>query len=674
MKQLSLMLVVALSALLATFAAPLRAQAQGQERHAASQQELAQAKFRELTERMQTLMGILSKDDPHGDSRLISVGLKFIAEKRIREKMDNAKSMLAGEKWDDAQKLMQGIQTDLRQLLELLQNRNLDLQKLLEEIARLEAFRAEADRLVKEQGQEKNDSAKSEDLQKQLEAIDRAKASTEKLLAEQKQLRSETNQLGVQAMAEAAKPLEDKQGKLKDDADKLAKDLEALEKRGEELKADAKKADDGKAGAKPSEAKPSEANPSKPSEAKPAESKPSEAKPSESKPSESKPSESKPSEEAAKGSKSAKSASQSMGESQKQLGEKKPESSLKDQDSAIEKLKSTLENLDKLAEEARRELEKLPFEQQAKKQEDTEHATDTLAQKMEKAEADAKKEDGKPTPGRKSVQQAVPKQKAAAGQLKEYKPAKQKQQDAKEDLEKAREELDEAINQLRQQLQDEVLRALEERFTAMLAKQRELSAQTKTLDKTRAQVLTADGSLPAGLVERIQVVATGEQDLEVEASDALKLLEEEGTTAVFPEIVSELKSELHDVAKVCRANDTGKPVQLQQKEVEDTLALLINALRKVIEQKDGQGQSGQGGNPPPLVPISAELKMIKFLQEKVNKSTKDYEQGTPQPMRETDDAKADAAALSRKQAKVRDLTRKLAAKLNQEANAEEGGR
>lgn len=591
MKRLSLMLWVALSALLFVVAAPLKAQVQGQERHAASQQELAQAKFRELTERMQTLMGILSKDDPHGDSRLISVGLKFIAEKRIREKMDNAKSMLGTEKWDDAQKLMQGIQTDLRQLLELLQNRNLDLQKLLEEIARLEAFRAEADRLVKEQGQEKNDSAKSEDLQKQLEAIDRAKASTEKLLAEQKQLRSETNQLGVQAMAEAAKPLEDKQGKLKEDADKLAKDLEALEKRGEDLKADAKKADDGKAGAKPSEAKPSnpsESKPaeSKPGEAKPAEAKPSEPKPSDAKPSDSKPSESKPSEDAAKGSKSAKSASQSMSEAQKQLGEKKPESSLKDQDQAIEKLKSTLENLDKMAEEAKRELEKLPFEQQAKKQEETEHATDTLAQKMEKAEADAKKEDGKPTPGRKNVQQAVPKQKAAAGQLKEYKPAKQKQQDAKEDLEKAREELDEAINQLRQQLQDEVLRALEERFTAMLAKQRELSAQTKTLDKTRAQVLTADGSLPAGLVERIQVVATGEQDLEVEASDALKLLEEEGTTAVFPEIVSELKSQLAKTAKLCRALETGSALQEKQAEVEDTLTLLINALRKTIENRE----------------------------------------------------------------------------------------
>jgi hypothetical protein len=79
------------------------------------------------------------------------------------------------------------------------------------------------------------------------------------------------------------------------------------------------------------------------------------------------------------------------------------------------------------------------------------------------------------------VQQAVPKQRAAAGQLKEYKPAKQKQQDAKEDLEAAQKELEDALAQLRQQLVDEVLRALEERFTAMLAVQRELSAQTKTL-------------------------------------------------------------------------------------------------------------------------------------------------------------------------------------------------
>ena len=610
------------------FSASLNAQVEGQ--NASSRQEVAQAKFRELTDRMQALMVILTKDDPHGDARLISVGLKFIAEKRIKTKMESAQSLLTTEKWDDAQKLMTGIQTDLRQLLELLQNRSLDLQKLLEEIARLEAFRSEVDRLAKEQGDEKNASARLEELQKQGAAIEQAKLATERLIAEQQKLRNETNKLGVAALADAMKPLADQQGELQKGADQLAKDLAALEKQSEELK---------------------------PSDGKPSDAKPGDAKPGDG-----------------AGSKSAKSAAKSMGEAQKQLGEKQPESSLKGQDEAVLQLKTTLGELDELAKEVQRELLKLPLGQQVQKQEDTEHATDTLAQKMEQAEKDAKDAEGKPTPGRKSVQQAVPKQVSAAGSLKEYKPAKQKQQDAKEDLEKARDELDEAINQLRQQLQDEVLRALEERFTAMLAKQRELSAQTKTLDKTRTKVLTADGSLPTGLVERIQVVATGEQDLDVEAGDALKLLEEEGTTAVFPEIVSELKSQLHDLAKACRANMTGIPIQVQQKDVEETLALLINALRKAIEQKDGKPDDGKGeGSPPPLVPISAELKMLKLLQTRVNRVTKDYEQGTPEVMRETDDAKADAASLSKKQARVRDLTRKLALKLNQEGGAG-GGR
>ncbi|GDY01828.1 hypothetical protein LBMAG49_11570 [Planctomycetota bacterium] len=625
------------------FSASLNAQVEGQ--NASSRQEVAQAKFRELTDRMQALMVILTKDDPHGDARLISVGLKFIAEKRIKTKMESAQSLLTTEKWDDAQKLMTGIQTDLRQLLELLQNRSLDLQKLLEEIARLEAFRSEVDRLVKEQGDEKNASARLEELQKQGAAIEQAKLATERLIAEQQKLRNETNKLGVAALADAMKPLADQQGELQKGADQLAKDLAALEKQSEELK---------------------------PGDAKPGDAKPSDAKPSDAKPSDGKPGDGKPGDGA--GSKSAKSAAKSMGEAQKQLGEKQPESSLKSQDEAVLQLKTTLGELDELAKEVQRELLKLPLGQQVQKQEDTEHATDTLAQKMEQAEKDAKDAEGKPTPGRKSVQQAVPKQVSAAGSLKEYKPAKQKQQDAKEDLEKARDELDEAINQLRQQLQDEVLRALEERFTAMLAKQRELSAQTKTLDKTRTKVLTADGSLPTGLVERIQVVATGEQDLDVEAGDALKLLEEEGTTAVFPEIVSELKSQLHDLAKACRANMTGIPIQVQQKDVEETLALLINALRKAIEQKDGKPDEGKReGSPPPLVPISAELKMLKLLQTRVNRVTKDYEQGTPEVMRETDDAKADAASLSKKQARVRDLTRKLALKLNQEGGAE-GGR
>jgi hypothetical protein len=63
--------------------------------------------------------------------------------------------------------------------------------------------------------------------------------------------------------------------------------------------------------------------------------------------------------------------------------------------------------------------------------------------------------------------------------------------------------------------------------------------------------------------------------------------------------------------------------------------------------------------------------MIKFLQERVNKTTKDYE-GMPVAVRDTDDAKSDARELSKKQARVEGLTRKLASKLNHENDVEEG--
>lgn len=64
--------------------------------------------------------------------------------------------------------------------------------------------------------------------------------------------------------------------------------------------------------------------------------------------------------------------------------------------------------------------------------------------------------------------------------------------------------------------------------------------------------------------------------------------------------------------------------------------------------------------------------MIRYLQERVNKRTKEYDQAMPVAARDSDEARDEASRLSEKQAKVRDLTRKLATKLNKENHAEEG--
>tara|TARA_R110002096_G_scaffold71981_20_gene171705 strand:- start:3928 stop:5685 length:1758 start_codon:yes stop_codon:yes gene_type:complete len=553
---------------------------------ATSKQELAQGKFQVLTERMGKLMVVLQKDEPE-ESKLLSAGLRFVQEKKLHDRLENAGKLLRQERWDEGLVVMGKLKTDLRSLLELLQNRNSDLRELLERIELLEGFKNRVDELAKEQQQEKEDSARAEALQKHLKNIEAQKQRAEDLLAKQQELRDATNQLPLDAAEGLAKPLETEEGKLEEATDELAKDLKDLEKKDAELKKEAK---DAAAKPKPGDGKPSDGKPSdaKPSEAKPSEGKPGEAKPSkpsEAKPSEGKPSEGKPSDASGKAGKAAKS----MGKAEASLGEKKPESALKDQDQAMEALKAAIEELDQMAEDAARELLKLPFDQMAKKQEQTQKATDTLSKDMEKAEEGEEGGEGKPTPGKQKVQQAVPKQRAAAGQLKEYVPAKQKQQDAKDDLEAAKKALEEALAQLRQQLQDEVLRALEERFTAMLARQRELTAQTETVDATRKKIMTASGALPTALVAKIGELAAGEIELEQEAIDALKLLEEDGTTAVFPPMVEQLREELHDVAAGLGKHKTGATMNLAQKDVEDLLSLLINALRKTIEQKEGGG-------------------------------------------------------------------------------------
>ena len=160
----------------------------------------------------------------------------------------------------------------------------------------------------------------------------------------------------------------------------------------------------------------------------------------------------------------------------------------------------------------------------------------------------------------------------------------------KEDkLEEAKKALEDALAQLRQQLQDEVLRSLEERFGAMLEKQKKISAKTRLIDMQKKEALTANG-VSSALASRTAKQADGEFELAGEAHASLKLLEEDGTTAVFPDFVAELRDDLKKVGRRLQKNKTGKASQSMQTEIEEMLKMLIDSLRQQIEQ-------GNGGEP-----------------------------------------------------------------------------
>jgi hypothetical protein len=569
-------------------------------------QQLANEAFEALTQRMQKLKVALQSSDPE-KAQVIALGAKFIEEKALGLKMNEIKDLLDDQLWDDAIDTCKSVIKDLNTLIDLLLKGDTRIEDILKEIERLEKIKDKVDKLIKDQKQEKEASARAEDLSEHLKNLEKAKEDLKALIEDQKNLREEANSSGLAVEPNKAKEMASQESGLKDRAEKLAEDLKKIEKDAADMQAkpsdgkpsdgkpsDGKPSDGKPSDGKPSDGKPSDGKPSdgKPSDGKPSDGKPSDGKPSDGKPSDGKPSDGKPSDGKPSNSAAAGSASGDMGKAQSKLEDNKPESSLEDMEEALKKLEKAEKDLANQIDEAKRELQKLPFEKLANEQEKTKVDTDNLAKEMEKSEAGEEgKGPGKPTPGKQSVQQAVPKQKSAAGQLKEYKPgkAKQDQQDAQDKLEDAKKKLEEALAQLRQQLQDEVLRSLEERFADMLAKQKKISARTRVIERQRKELATASGQLSGTLVKRIGTLATGEFELAAEAHASLKLLEEDGSTAVFPDFVIEVRDDLKKVGRRLQKTTTNTATQAMQKEVEDMLEMLIDALRKQIEQNEQNG-------------------------------------------------------------------------------------
>ena len=349
-------------------------------------QERARLKFTELHDRMQKLQSLLSTTEPE-QSKTLGVGNRHIQETSLHDKMRIAKELLDNQSWDEALTKMEEVKKDFDHLLDLLMSRDTDLKKLLEEIARLENYLKRVDQLAKDQQSEKNSAAKSEALSQQLKDIEAAKQQLDALAANQKALAEDAKK-----NASPTSPLSDKQQDLKSEADKLKEQLEKLEKTAKDNRPDAER-----------EAEKNDADGGKPSQPKDGEKKDADGKTGEG------------------------SCSGSMGKAaaamqgaQQKLQSAQQEHALQDMQKALDALAEAKKKLDALSDEAKRQLLALPFEEQAKKQEVTRVDTDKLAEDMDKGEKADQSGEKPPTPGKQNIQNAVPKQKSAAGQLKEF--------------------------------------------------------------------------------------------------------------------------------------------------------------------------------------------------------------------------------------------------------------
>ncbi|MCR9118268.1 MAG: hypothetical protein NXI22_15140, partial [bacterium] len=398
----------------------------------------------------------------------------------------------------------------------------------------------------------------------------------------------------------------------------------------------------------------------KPGEGKPGEGKPGEGKPGEGKPGEGKPGDSGPPEA---GQKPLEEAVARQKSAEVKLAEGKKADAKNDQKKALAKMKEALEDLKK----ERRRIASLPpeeFERLARNQNRTAAQTAKIAEEMKKAD-ESDPSGSKKTPGQSQVKKAQQAMEQASSDLQGEDPegAEKQQDEAIKELEKALQEIEERLAQLREETQAEKLAKLEARFKEMLILQEEATLQTALLHKKSE----TEGSLSR--TDRIAVakLASQERALAEMAFQAYEILIEDGTSVVFPHMVDGIRADLELTAEMLEAKRTDRNTQAIQQEVEESLRELIEALQKAKgEKKEGGGGSGGGGKQP-LLPNSAELKLLRAEQLRINRRTKRFDRSRPDDGQLDDYLRKEISNLALRQQDIAYLTEQIVERMRRQA-------
>ena len=198
------------------------------------------------------------------------------------------------------------------------------------------------------------------------------------------------------------------------------------------------------------------------------------------------------------------------------------------------------------------------------------------------------------------------------------------QERALEELEQLKAKLEEILRQIREEEKELYLAMLEVRFQKMLRLQLQINAETTRLEK-----IPQPERNPAHF-DKCSEVSRQQTENETEASKTLVLLKEEGSSVAFPEAVEQMQGNMATVVKLLNEANTGDTTQLLEQIVLETLEEIILALQKEMEAARQKKQPGQKQKPPgspedqKLVNQLAELKMIRSLQNQVNRLTKQF--------------------------------------------------
>ena len=240
------------------------------------------------------------------------------------------------------------------------------------------------------------------------------------------------------------------------------------------------------------------------------------------------------------------------------------------------------------------------------------------------------------------------------------------------ELEAAKKELEEILRQLREEEVERTLSMLEGRFRKMMEREIKVRDQTKGLDAVLPEQRRADFEIKAGKLSSEQ------SSIAIEASRALLLLREDGSSVAFPQTVQEMKLDMEQVASRLSASKVGQVTIEIENDIVETLGYLIEALAQAQKENEanrnrGRGQGGGSGGRPgesSLVGKIAEIRMLRALQDRIFRRHSRYAKlldDPSDPIGKSDDPDIRAALrrLTAKQSQLTEITKEIVASLNE---------
>lgn len=274
------------------------------------------------------------------------------------------------------------------------------------------------------------------------------------------------------------------------------------------------------------------------------------------------------------------------------------------------------------------------------------------------------------TPGRQQLQKAKNLMMEALDQLKEQERDKavDKQDKAISELQAAAAELEKMLQQLREEEKEMILATLEARF------QRLLALQTQVYDSTLDLAATPRDQWLDNAVSECRALSQEQTEITQECSFTTSLLREDGTSVSILVAVEDIEADMGTIADRLQKTKVGALTQSMATDVIDALKELIEATqREMTEMKNQeekpQQQQQQGGDQkkPALVQLMQEIKVLRSLQVRVNKRTKQvsqlFSEADPD---DVEDLQAQVVELASRQERLRDSAAELAKQMEKQ--------